>query len=55
MGSVTVLVALAAQKQTKALLDIPLLHPKYFWTRDLMSGLVNYANYWIKTLKEQTN
>ena len=54
MGSVAILVALVVQKQDTALLELPLLHPKYHWSEDLASGLANYANYWIKTLKEQS-
>ena len=55
MGSVAILVALVVQKQDTALLELPLLHPKYHWSEDLASGLANYANYWIKTLREQSS
>ena len=51
---VKVLVGFFLDGQYNDLIDIPLLHPKFSWTGDLLSGLVNYVNYWLREAKQRS-
>ena len=34
------------------LVDMPLMHPKYFWAADLLEGFGTYINFWMWKLKK---
>ena len=50
---VRVLVGLYVSKQHTTLLDMPILHPKFYWTTDVLRGLVNLSEFHMKELMEQ--
>ena len=49
---VKVLVGFCLNEVYTQLIDLPILHPKYFWTSDLLEGLGTYINFWIWKLKK---
>ena len=42
------------QKQHLQLLECPVFNPKYFWTANVLSGLIHYAQYHLKEMMDQT-
>ena len=49
---VKILVGLFLNDGHTQLLDIPLLHPRFSWTEDLLEGFANYAAYWARVLQQ---
>jgi hypothetical protein len=47
IGDVQVLVGFYLGDQYNTLTELPLLHPKFAWTEDLLQGLVNYCSFHI--------
>ena len=52
ISDVKILVGLYLGDGHQQLLDIPLLHPRFSWTEDLLEGLANYAAYWARMLQQ---
>ena len=36
----------------RKLLEIPLLHPRFSWTENVLEGLLNYAAFWVRALQQ---
>ena len=49
---VKVLVGFFLKELYTQLIDLPIMHPKYFWTADLLEGFGTYINFWIWKLKK---
>ena len=48
---VKVLVGFFLNDTFQSMVDLALLHPKFFWTSDLLEGLGSYINFWLWKLK----
>ena len=51
LDDVQVLVGFYLGDQYTTLVDLPVLHPKYAWTEDLLEGLVSYCNFHTSKLR----
>ena len=49
---VKILVGFFLNETYDALVELPLLHPKFFWAANLLEGFGNYITYWIWKLKK---
>jgi hypothetical protein len=52
IDDVKVLIGLYLNKAHKQLLQMPLIHPRLGWAKSFIEGLVDYAIFWLRTLKQ---
>ena len=54
ISDVRVIVGLYTSNQHQHLLELPILHPKYYWTASVIFGIISYAQFHLRELMQKS-